>query len=342
VGFLKDFLKFRVEGMSKDMNYIAEGIDRLITLDIRARGVIYKLYDAARRLCDGPLTLTAAQKIADKLNNGDKVILTTGFMVLPKKVQETDGPLGVSALAKSLMVAFNAKPIILIEEESKEIMASALSALNLTVKVDKEEFEEEKNSVLLASFPIKVEEATEIAKRILDEYTPKGVIAIEKAGRNSKGEYHTMSGVNISSFHAKIELLIEEALARGILTIGIGDGGNEVGMGNIRDTVEKYVPQAAVCQCPCKGGIAAESKVDLLVTAAISNWGAYGIEASIAVVTGRNGALHTVEEEERMLKYLVKSGAVDGVTGKRELSVDNVPLKVHTSIIKILEGFIGK
>jgi len=328
--------------MDENIEYIGEGIDRLVTLDVRARGVIYNLYDAARKLVDSPLTLTAARRIVETVKNGDTVIITTGFRVLPQKVQETDGPLGAAALAKSLIKAFDANPIVVIEEPSREIMASTLRALGINPVMNEADFKKGENSVLILDFPFELENAIEAAKRIVEKYKPSLVFATEKAGRNVKGEYHTMRGVNISSFHAKIEPLIEEARSRGILTIGVGDGGNEVGMGNIREAIEKFVPYAKECQCPCKGGIAAESKVDLLVVASISNWGVYGIEACIAALTENMEALHTAEEEEEMLRNSIKAGAVDGVTSKPELSVDSAPLKVHTSIIRILEGLIGK
>ena len=328
--------------MDENIGYIGEGIDRLVTLDVRARGVIYNLYDAARKLVDSPLTLTAARRIVETVKNGNAVIITTGFRVLPQKVQETDGPLGAAALAKSLIKAFNANPIVVIEEPSREIMASTLRALGINPVINEADFKKGENSVLILDFPFELENAIEAAKRIVEKYKPSLVFATEKAGRNVKGEYHTMRGVNISSFHAKIEPLIEEARSRGILTIGVGDGGNEVGMGNIREAIEKFVPYAKECQCPCKGGIAAESKVDLLVVASISNWGVYGIEACIAALTENMEALHTAEEEEEMLRNSIKAGAVDGVTSKPELSVDSAPLKVHTSIIRILEGLIGK
>ena len=328
--------------MDENIEYIGEGIDRLVTLDVRARGVIYNLYDAARKLVDSPLALTAARRIVETVKDGDTVIITTGFRVLPQKVQETDGPLGAAALAKSLIKAFNANPIVVIEEPSREIMASTLRALGINPVMNEADFKKGENSVLILDFPFELENAIEAAKRIVEKYKPSLVFATEKAGRNVKGEYHTMRGVNISSFHAKIEPLIEEARSRGILTIGVGDGGNEVGMGNIREAIEKFVPYAKECQCPCKGGIAAESKVDLLVVASISNWGVYGIEACIAALTENMEALHTAEEEEEMLRNSIKAGAVDGVTSKPELSVDSAPLKVHTSIIRILEGLIGK
>jgi len=328
--------------MDENIGYIGEGIDRLVTLDVRARGVIYNLYDAARKLVDSPLTLTAARRIVETVKNGNAVIITTGFRVLPQKVQETDGPLGAAALAKSLIKAFNANPIVVIEEPSREIMASTLRALGINPVMNEADFKKGENSVLILDFPFELENAIEAAKRIVEKYKPSLVFATEKAGRNVKGEYHTMRGVNISSFHAKIEPLIEEARSRGILTIGVGDGGNEVGMGNIREAIEKFVPYAKECQCPCKGGIAAESKVDLLVVASISNWGVYGIEACIAALTENMEALHTADEEEEMLRNSIKAGAVNGVTSKPELSVDSAPLKVHTSIIRILEGLIGK
>jgi hypothetical protein len=329
--------------MGKNVEYMGEGIDRLITLDVRARGVVYNLYNTARRLVDEPLALTAARRTVEALKDGGTAIITTGFIVLPQKAQETDGPLGAAALAKSLSVAFNITPIIIVEKQSKEIMASTLYALEMDAKMSEGEFKSEaRNSALVLGFPLEVKEAVEEAKRILDGYKPSLVLAIEKAGRNSKGEYHTMRGINISSFHAKIEPLFEKARNQSILTIGIGDGGNEVGMGNIRGAVEKFVPKARACQCPCKGGIAAESKVDMLVVASISNWGAYGIEACMSALTGKPEALHTPEEERRMLEYSLNAGAVDGVTGKSEFSVDGVPMKVHSSMITMLEGFIGK
>jgi hypothetical protein len=83
------------------VEYIAEGIDRLITLDLRARGVIYKLYEGARKLTDIPLTLAATQRIKEVVKKGDTVLITTGFRVPPSNIQETDGPLGAAAIAYS-------------------------------------------------------------------------------------------------------------------------------------------------------------------------------------------------------------------------------------------------
>jgi hypothetical protein len=170
----------------------------------------------------------------------------------------------------------------------------------------------------------------------LDEIAPSAVISVEKAGRNLAGEYHTMKGFNVSACHAKVEAIVSEARKRNILTIAVGDGGNEVGMGNIIQTVLKSVPYASKCQCPCGRGIAAESEVHLLVPAAVSNWGSYGIAANLARITG-TPALHSPELEEAMLASIVQEGAIDGIEGTPRLSVDGVPVDMLRLIVGLLE-----
>jgi len=323
--------------------HVGEGIDRLVTLDLRARGIIYRLYEAARKLTEAPLTLTAAQRIMEAVKPEDNVLITTGFIVLPQRVQETDGPLGAASLARALHVAFNVRPILLIEEQSRDVLAAALRGVGMNVlPFEKMGMAGAERSAPVLGFPLELRDAVKKAKLVLDEYKPSLVLAIEKAGRNSRGEYHTMRGLNITPFHAKIEPLIEEAHKRGVLTVSVGDGGNEVGMGNIKESVETFVPYSRVCQCPCQGGIAAESKVDVLVASAISNWGGYGIEACIAYLTGKPEVLHTPQLEESMLTSAVGAGAIDGVTGRAEPSVDSAPAPLHLSLMNMLHGLVGK
>jgi len=305
--------------------FIGEGIDRLITIDLGARGIIYKLYQAARNLVEKPLVYEACEKIIRGVKRGDYVIITTGFRVPPKFVQETDGPSGAVSLARSFIKSMNARPLIVIEDESTSIIKNILRKIDVDT-----------DRVGVLSYPSDYREAEKAAERIISQYSPSALIAVEKAGRNRKGVYHNMRGIDISLYHSKIETLFEEAKKSRILTIGIGDGGNEIGMGNIHDTVVKYVPYGNKCQCPCGSGIAAESKVDVLVTAAVSNWGAYGIEAMLAYLTSNKNAFHTPETEEIMLKAAIEAGAIDGVTGKQILSVDGIPINIHKMIVKML------
>jgi len=114
--------------------------------------------------------------------------------------------------------------------------------------------EKPKYAASVMVFTLEQNKALEEAKKLLDELNPSAIMSIEKAGCNIRGEYHTMIGVNVTKLHAKAEYIIEEARKRGIITIGIGDGGNEIGMNVIEDYVRRYVPYGDKCQCPCGGG----------------------------------------------------------------------------------------
>ncbi len=314
--------------------HVCEGIDRLVTLDMSGRGVIYKLYNAARELTGKPLILNAAEMVVGRVGKGDSAVITTGFRVLPSQVQETDGPLGAASIARALSEALGAKPILLIERESMQVMRAALFSLGMREAGNGEELSRAEGSFLLRSFAYDLEGAVAEADEIISKHNPSVVIAIEKVGRAADGKYHTMRGLDVTELHVKVEPLFERAASSGILTIGIGDGGNEVGMGNIREAVENHVPNGKL--------IAALSRVDALICSAVSNWGGYGLSAAVALLTGKNAALHTPGEEELMLRAVVEAGAVDGVTGKKEPSVDKLPMKVHVAMINMLEGFIGK
>lgn len=318
--------------MSSSPEQVCEGIDRLITLDVSGRGVIYKLYEAARGTSGKPLTLMASERIVERVRKGDAVIIVTGFRVLPSGMQETDGPLGAASLSLALSRSLGARPVVVIERESMEVMRAALRSLGMSEASSIDDLSS--NSFMIRSFPYDFQEAEAEAEDMLSELSPSLILAIEKVGRAADGKYHTMRGFDVTELHVKIEPLFERAAARGILTVGIGDGGNEVGMGNIREAVETHVPNGST--------IAAVSKVESLICAAVSNWGGYGLSAALSLLTGEKNALHKAEEEERMLRAVTEAGAVDGITGNRELSVDNIPLKVHESIVKILEGFIKK
>ena len=61
-----------------------------------------------------------------------------------------------------------------------------------------------------------------------------------------------------------------------ITTIGIGDGGNELGMGKVFDKVVSHVPYGK--------DIASSVSCDYLITCGVSNWGGFGLAAGIYIV----------------------------------------------------------
>ena len=62
-----------------------------------------------------------------------------------------------------------------------------------------------------------------------------------------------------------------------IITIGIGDGGNEVGMGKVYDDVLKYVPFGDV--------IASTISCDYLISCGVSNWGGFAVAVGLSVLS---------------------------------------------------------
>ena len=327
------------------MESIGEAIDRLITVDIGGRGVILKLYDAAREKIGEPLVLSAAKSLKESISEGDKVIIATGFRVPPLFIQETDGPPGAASIARAVDIALGAIPIMITEpiESPQKILEVACRSIGLNVlSINEVKKPGAKHVTTVIGFPIDEKKAYEEAKRIIDEFNPRAIIAIEKAGKNKKGVYHNMRGLDITPYHSKIEYLFDEAKKRGILTIGIGDGGNEVGMGVIEETVRKYVPYGNKCQCPCGGGIASSSITDKLIVASISNWGGYALAALLGKLSNKPNALHEPRQEFKILSRISDVGSIDSGSGLTIEAVDNVSLDIHIGLIRMLHEIIKK
>ena len=70
---------------------------------------------------------------------------------------------------------------------------------------------------------------------------PLSLISVEKPAWNSKHVLHSSGGFDLSSVHTKMDYLFEEAQRRGILTLGIGDGGKK------RAAAEVITCRGAVC-----------------------------------------------------------------------------------------------
>jgi hypothetical protein len=139
---------------------------------------------------------------------------------------------------------------------------------------------------------------------------------------------------------ANAHLLADLGTEKGVLTIGIGDGGNEIGCGVIIDAVRQVQPFGSKCQCPCGGGIATVTRCDHLIFAAISNWGAYALAAALAGLLDRPGILHDTATELRMLDGSLVGGAMDGAYARLIPYVDGTSSAVQTSIITLLHQII--
>ena len=283
-------------------------LDQLLTVDIGGRNT-RQLYAAARD--DEPLVETAAAPLRAVAAAGESVVLTTGFPIPPSNQPETDGPPGTVVLAGAL-AELGAEPVVATEPGVEPAITAVADALGI----------EPPETVSLAP-----SESTATVS-LLDSYDPGAIVAIEKPGPTADGSYRTAAGEAITSLVADSGGLFEAARERGIPTVAVGDGGNEVGMGGIRGAVEAHIDHGETIACV--------TPADALVVAAVSNWGAYGIVAALSLGSGRQ-LLHDGDTEQDLLDAAVESGCVDGVTGAATASVDGISPQIHAAVVDILQ-----
>jgi len=327
------------------MRKIGEQIDQLTTIEMGyqfgSESVLAKLYESARKTAgDAPLSLYTADRLMRALGARDVVIITTGFMC-PPLMGENDGPPGAAVLARALSLAFDVTPVLVTEQQIVDVLFAACRGAGMNV-YDLELSKRAKRTVAIEAFPMDKQKAKERSETLVSDLNPSAIISVERPGRNEKGEYHYLSGSNITPVVAKVDYLFEEALSRGILTIGIGDGGNELGLGKIKETVKQYVPTGKKCKCPCEGGIAADIAADIPVIAGISNWGCYGLAAALSAITGMHDVLHTGAIERRILGKCADAGAVNGHTWATETAVDGISEDIHVYMVEMLRTIVEK
>lgn len=157
------------------------------------------------------------------------------------------------------------------------------------------------------------------------------VISIERAGPGYDGIVRNMKGQNITAYTAPLHLLFN---SQKIISIGIGDGGNELGMGNIpREIISNSVRygERIACAITC----------DYLIVCGVSNWGALGILTAFCLLRPEWKAVIieklTPEIEYQILEKIVNEGpAVDGITGVQSLTVDNLFWEFYVEVFKVI------
>ena len=330
--------------MATRLSPLGETIDRLCLLELRPRnvmtwGVISHLYETVRKKTGGPLTLLAADRLMQAVKPGDLVIIITGFAVPPWiPVGETDGPLGAASMARALNFGLKANVLILTDDYQVGLIEATCKAAELRV-VPPGELPGRHQVTAVQAFPLtSSERSREVAKETLDALTPSAVACMERAGRNSKGVYHTGFGLDMSGSTAKADYVMTEAKERGILTIGIGDLGNEAGMGTIVDEIRRVIPLGQKCRCPCGEGIATVVDSEVTVAAVCSNWPAYGITACISAMLGEPDLLQDAELEEHMIRECVRNEGMEGFQANSSLKVpvDQMHKDAYVGVLSLM------
>ncbi len=215
------------------------------------------------------------------------VLITTGFPF--GSTGETDGPPGARAVAGALKAL------------GWQIVTVACPATHAVVE-----------ALLGRLGPVELVEGESPAaaragcERVLRTHVPDVAIAIERPGVTADGRLVNMRGEQL---HADTAAL--DALMQAPLSIAIADGGNEIGMG----AVAGYLARHRLVAAPCI------TRTTHLLLASVSTWGAYGLVAMLDLLSGIEST-PTGSDERDWLQRLLAAGAVDGVSGRPEPTVD--------------------
>ena len=243
------------------------------------------------------------------LQHAGTVLIATGFYVQRADAPETDGPPGALALGRAL-AALGSRVAYVSDAYTAPLLADLAPSGTETV-----------------DFPI-ADDATsrQIARDLLDRIAPTVLIAIERCALTRHGTYLNMRGQDISPHTARLDHLFRQHPH----TVGIGDGGNEIGMGNLAPRIPE------VATLPDEPAV---TRTTHLVIASVANWGAYGVVAALSRLAGRN-LLPRPADESACIRRLVALGAVDGVTGVADCTVDSFTLSENAEVLERLNGLV--
>jgi D-glutamate cyclase len=324
---------------------MADYIDRLITVEMRNRampnGTIAPLYEAARAEGGGePLTYRAAAGLIKNVRPQDRVLIITGAGSGKRIPQgENDGPVGAAVLARAVLLGLGATPIFVCESHHVEPIVAASEAAGVPIR-DLDVTLEAHVMGAVAVAPTEEAKVAGWAKKLFDDLDPSAVISIERLGPNKVGIIHGATGFAGWSPQVDLAPVLTEAAQRGIFSIGIGDVGNEIGYGRIQDTVKEVQPYGSKCQCPCGQGMATVISTDVLVVAAVSNWGGYGIEAMLSILLNRADLPHTTEMAERILRRCTEAGGIEAIHCTQTFSCDGIAGEGHVSMVQLLREMV--
>lgn len=162
------------------------------------------------------------------------------------------------------------------------------------------------------------------AEYLLHTYAPTALISIERCGRYHDGLYYNMRKKDISALTPPMDDLILQSSA---LTIGIGDGGNEIGMGNVLSPLASLdiIPSIVPCQH--------------LIAATVSDWGAYGLIAALEHIS-HTPLLPSAPQIKQYIQYIVAQGAVDGLSGQNIAKIDGFEPEMECNIVAQLQQYL--
>jgi hypothetical protein len=323
--------------MTLSIELIAE-LETLIRRDPARRGLIGR-EDESPPLCPGHLSASASHLA----QFGSHVAIVTGFYVPhgTPPAAETDGPPGSLQLAFALEAARIATTIVTDDHCASAVYAAADAA---GYARDRVFIAPRDHSNWVADFftagPGAALSHLVSVERVGPSHTLES-IACQNLCEDSLARFksevspeahdccHNMRGTIIDEYTGGLHELFDAAprLRPEMKTIGIGDGGNEIGMGGIPwDELARRLDGDWAVRIPCR------IATDWTIIAGTSNWGACALGAAVAALRGCADELRECDarQHQHLLETMVQLGpAVDGVTGRQQATVDGLPFLTY-------------
>jgi len=354
--------------MSREIPWRA--LETLLRRDPGKRGVAGFIHDGV------PLGAGSLESAANSLHRtGQVVAIVTGFCVVDASppAAETDGPPGALYLARALM-ALGFEVALISDAYGMPLLEAGCDLWQLPRSMLRE-FPFEEGEPGCTARPsndpafnrttdawVREVYASDFGRRLTH------LVAIERVGpshtldsvarqlhrdasalnafenivpRDRQNVCHNMRGTDINGHTAKTHRLFELAAEQShpITTIGMADGGNELGMGSfpwqiLREAIAFGPGGQIVCRIPC----------DHTIIAGVSNWAAYALAVSCAALRDHRDLLSEwdAENQRALIETLVReAGAVDGVTRLPQATVDGLPLETYLQALRGILELVG-
>jgi len=289
-----------------------------------------------------------------------RLAVVTGFTIpgTDPPTAETDGPLGALFLARAL-APLGIGVALAADGTAVPALAAGLAACGLSDKVPLADLPDQRGAYegtirdrhrslaqdYLMQFTMRVGSFTHLIalERVGPGHTRESIASAGESSaweqfprevpEASRGRCHSMRGRDVTPYTRPAHLLFENppgVMVGGRVTIGIGDGGNEIGMGKL--------PWATIRKNISNGGlVACRVPTDHLIVAGVSNWGAYALAAGVRQLRRQapDLTLYDIRREHELLRQMVDAGPlVDGVTSERTATVDGLPFDRSAEVFR--------
>lgn len=291
-------------------------LEELIGHDVNWRGLARDPHANLLSVCRGDLG-RGCRSLAQQ--EAGHAAIVTGFWIPSANAAETDGPIGAVFIAR-VLAALGWRVSLHAEPWCADALALALQLADG------------------GRSPVKVHSPGALPKELTH------LIAVERVGpsylaaevpEEHRGQCHTMRGRIVTPHMAPLHEWF--AGERAFTTIGIGDGGNEIGMGKVpREIIARNIENGGLIAC--------RIATDHNIVCGISNWGAYALAAGAWRLHGRRPEppLFDLEHDRRTWQRVLEECVlVDGMTGRRELAVDGLSWDEHARPLRRIFELAG-